>query len=66
MVDAFISYRRKPSAALARFLQERLKNKYNIICYVDVTDGSNERIQFPEKLMRAIEDAPVFICLLGF
>lgn len=33
MSDAFISYRRKPSALQASLLQEKLKNRHNIVMY---------------------------------
>jgi len=65
MVDAFISYRRKPSASLAQLVQEKLKNQHTIDAYVDTTRTDSTRVQFPERLMQAIADAPVFICLLG-
>lgn len=65
MVDAFISYRRKPSAALSQLIQEKLKNHHHIDAYVDTTRTDSSRVQFPERLMTAIADAPIFICLLG-
>lgn len=65
MADVFISYRRKPSAALAQLVQEKLKNHYSIDAYVDTTRTDSTRVQFPERLMQAIADTPVFICLLG-
>ena len=65
MSDVFISYRRKPSAVLARLLQEKLKNDYDIDAYVDTTRTDATRVQFPERLMRAIAHAPTFICLLA-
>jgi|GEM_PF-1009120 len=65
MVDPFISYRRKPSASLALLIQEKLKNDYKIDCYVDTTRTDSTQVQFPDRLMKAIADAPVFICLLG-
>ena len=65
MADIFISYRRKPSASQALLIQEKLKNQHGIDAYVDTTRTDSTRVQFPERLMRAIEDAPVFVCLLG-
>ena len=65
MPDAFISYRRIGSLSLAYLLQEMLKNNYNLECYLDVTHSSNVNIQFDDRLMRAIENAPIFICLLN-
>jgi Sulfatase-modifying factor enzyme 1/TIR domain len=65
MSDAFISYRRKPSAALAQLIQVQLKNRHGIEAYVDVTRLDGNTVPFPDQLMKAIEDAPTFICLLG-
>ncbi len=65
MADAFISYRRQPSASLALLIQEKLKNQHKVDCYVDVTRADSSQVQFPERLMQAIDNAPVFICLLG-
>ena len=64
-MDAFISYRRKPSAALALLIQEKLKNKHKIDAYVDTTRADSTKVQFPERLMQAIADVPVFVCLLA-
>jgi len=66
MVDvAFISYRRLPSFPLASLIQEKLKNTHQISAYVDVTRTDGARVKFPERLMQAIADAPIFVCLLG-
>lgn len=65
MADAFISYRRKPSASLAMLIQEKIKNQHKVDGYLDTTRRDSTQVQFPERLMQAIEDAPVFICLLG-
>ncbi|MBZ0305254.1 MAG: toll/interleukin-1 receptor domain-containing protein, partial [Anaerolineae bacterium] len=65
MADAFISYRRKPSAALAHLIQEKLQNRHHIDAYLDVTRTDGAHVQFPERLMTAIADAPTFICLLA-
>jgi formylglycine-generating enzyme required for sulfatase activity len=65
MADCFISYRRTPSAPVATALQSKLESKYGFDAYVDTTRTDSTRVRFPERLMRAIADAPVFICLLG-
>jgi phosphate transport system substrate-binding protein len=65
MADAFISYRRRPSASLAQLLQEKLKNQHGIDAYVDTTRADSTHVQFPERLMQAIADSPTFVCLLG-
>lgn len=65
MADLFISYRRKPSAALALLIQEKLKNKHAVDAYVDTTRTDSTKVQFPDRLMQAIADAPVFLCLLA-
>jgi hypothetical protein len=65
MADCFISYRRIPSASLAILIQEKLKNQRGIDAYVDTTRVDGSKVRFPERLMQAIDDAPVFICLLG-
>ena len=59
----FISYRRKPSAMLATLLARELKTR-GIDAFVDTrrTDGGGP---FPDRLLRAIETADVFVCLLG-
>jgi hypothetical protein len=65
MADVFISYRRRPSASLALLVQAKLKAEHGMDAYVDTTRTDSTRIQFPERLMQAIDDAPVFVCLLG-
>src|SRR5690606_41259812 len=65
MADCFISYRRIPSSAVAMTLQSKLESTYGIDAYVDTTRTDGTQVRFPERLMRAIEDAPVFVCLLG-
>jgi formylglycine-generating enzyme required for sulfatase activity len=59
----FISYRRKPSAMLATLLAREL-NARGIDAFVDTrrTDGGGP---FPDRLLRAIETADLFVCLLG-
>ncbi len=65
MVDCFISYRRTPSAPVATALQAKLESKYGLNVYVDTTRTDGSRVSFPERLMQAIADAPVFVCVLG-
>lgn len=65
MADCFISYRRNPSAPVANGLQSKLKSNHGIDAYVDTTGTDATKVRFPERLMTAIADAPVFICLLG-
>ena len=65
MADCFISYRRIPSAPVATVLQSKLESRHNIDAYVDTTRTDGTKVRFPERLMTAIADAPVFICLLG-
>ena len=65
MADCFISYRRTPSAPVATALQSKLESRYGIDAYVDTTRTDSTRVRFPERLMTAIAEAPVFICLLG-
>lgn len=65
MSDVFISYRRKPSASLANLIQKELQSRHHLDAYPDTTRTDSTRVQFPERLMTAIEDAPTFICLLG-
>jgi formylglycine-generating enzyme required for sulfatase activity len=65
MSDAFISYRRKPSASLARLIQSQFKERYGLDAYLDTTRADSSTVQFPDRLMKAIEESPTFICLLG-
>lgn len=66
MTDAaFISYRRQPSGPLALLIQEKLKNNHGINAYVDTTRTDSTRVRFPQRLMTAIAETPVFICLLS-
>ncbi len=63
MASIFISYRRKPSAMLAQLVQRDLKtNKIDV--YVD-TDRLDTPGPFPVRLLSAIENADVFVCLVG-
>ncbi len=60
---AFISYRRKTSAMLATLIAHELEGR-SIEAFVDTrrTDGGGP---FPDRLLRAIEGADVFVCLLA-
>jgi serine/threonine protein kinase len=59
----FISYRRSPSAMLANYIALRLQ-EHEIDTYVDTRklDGGDP---FPDRLLHAIDDADVFVCLLA-
>ncbi|MFC1959732.1 SUMF1/EgtB/PvdO family nonheme iron enzyme [Chloroflexota bacterium] len=65
MADCFISYRRTPSSPVATTIQAKLQSDHGFDVYVDTTRTDSSRVNFPERLMQAIEDAPVFVCLLG-
>lgn len=65
MPNAFISYRRKPSAALAHLLQNDLQARYGFDIYLDVNRNDGAKVQFPERLLGAIDASDVFICLLA-
>lgn len=65
MAHCFISYRRTPSSAVATALQSKLESKHHIDAYVDTTRADGTRVQFPERLMAAIDESAVFVCLLG-
>ena len=63
MPQAFISYRRDPSAMLANFIAEKLKDS-GVDAYLDVqrVDSGGP---FPDRLLRAIKSSDVFICLVA-
>jgi formylglycine-generating enzyme required for sulfatase activity len=63
MASIFISYRRRDSAALATLLAKELTRR-GIRAFVDTRqiDGGGP---FPSRLLRAIEQADVLVCLLG-
>jgi uncharacterized protein YraI len=63
VAKVFISYRRAPSAMLATLLHEKLK-PHNIDAYVDTrrVDGGGP---FPNRLLNAIEDSDLFVCLVA-
>lgn len=46
-------------------VQTKLQYKHQIDAYVDTTRTDSTRVQFPQRLMQAIADAPTFILLLG-
>lgn len=61
--SAFISYRRIPSATLATLIAKELE-KYGIKVFVDTrsVDGGG---LFPRRLIEAIHDNDVFVCLVA-
>ncbi len=63
MPSVFISYRRLPSAMLAQLIARELEAR-SIRAYVDTrqTDGGGP---FPERLLHAIEQEDVFVCLIA-
>jgi serine/threonine-protein kinase len=63
MASVFISYRRKPSAILAQLLVRDLKQR-DINVYLD-TDRMDTAGTFPARLLNAIEEHDVFVCLVG-
>jgi serine/threonine-protein kinase len=63
MASVFISYRRKPSAILAQLLNRDLKDK-GIEVYLD-TERLDTAGAFPDRLLQAIEQVDVFVCLVG-
>ena len=65
MADAFISYRRTPSSQLAMNIQTRLQSTHNLDIYLDINRSGGTTFRYPNRLVDAIKDAPVFICLLG-
>ncbi len=65
MPNAFISYRRKPSSSLAHLLQKDLQSQYGFDIYLDTTRSDSAKVQFPERLLSAIDASDVFICLLA-
>ncbi len=65
MQDAFISYRRVPSYPTAQLIQKTLEIDHEIDAYLDVTRSDGARVQFPERLLNAIAQSKVFVCLLS-
>jgi serine/threonine protein kinase/uncharacterized protein YraI len=63
MASVFISYRRRPSAILAQLVVRDLKTQ-GIEVYLDVerAEGAGD---FPSRLLQAIQNADVFVCLVG-
>ncbi len=64
MPSAFISYRRTTSAMLAYLLGRELEAR-GIKTYVDVRQDDGSPGLFPDRLLRAIEEHDVFICLVA-
>ena len=62
--EVFLSYHRKVSAAWANLIAEKLRDKYGVSVFLDVTqiDGTGE---FPDRIAEAIKACRVFVCLLG-
>jgi hypothetical protein len=63
MINVFASYQRHSSAMLANLIREKLLGK-GIKVFVDTYDMDYSG-EFPELLRREIEQAQVFLCLLG-
>jgi hypothetical protein len=63
MAKVFISYKRDPSFALAKLISEKLKQT-DIDVFLDV-ERMDSAEPFPKRLLREIENADVFICLLA-
>jgi hypothetical protein len=63
VAKVFISYQHDPSLALALLISEKLR-QYNLQVFVDV-----ERLDsvgpFPKRLLKAIQDGDIFVCLLA-
>lgn len=62
---AFISYRRVCSFSTAEAIKEKLLHRHKMNVFLDVTRQDGNQVQFPEQLLRAIEKADIFICLLA-
>lgn len=60
----FISYQRDSSAGWAVLFSRELREKHNILAFVD-TERLDSAMQFPLRLKRAIEECDVFVCLLA-
>ncbi|MCB9455542.1 MAG: protein kinase [Anaerolineaceae bacterium] len=63
MASVFISYRRRPSAILAQLIGRDLREQ-GIEVYLDVERMEGAGV-FPSRLMDAIEQCDVFVCLVG-
>jgi hypothetical protein len=63
MAKVFISYQRRPSAILATYLHEKLR-QHGIEAYVD-TRQVDTGGHFPDRLVGAIKGSDVFICLVA-
>ncbi len=60
--DVFISYRRKDTDLKAGMINNALKARF-IRCFYDFDELKDRK--FDEKILRAIEDAPLFMALLS-
>ncbi|MBZ0290302.1 MAG: TIR domain-containing protein, partial [Anaerolineae bacterium] len=63
MARIFISYRRKPSAMLATLMAKELRER-GVEVYLD-TQRMDTAGSFPTRLIEAIRDCDVFVCLVG-
>jgi hypothetical protein len=63
MSSVFISYRRDPSAMLARLIKDGLE-KLGIDVYMDTLNVERAG-RFPERLLEAISTQDVFVCLVA-
>lgn len=63
MARIFISYRRKPSAMLANLMVKELRER-GIEVYLD-TQRMDAAGSFPTRLLEAIRDCDVFVCLVA-
>jgi serine/threonine-protein kinase len=60
----FLSYQRAGGAGLPLFISSRLRDTHGIDVFLDVhrVDGA---VKFPDRLAREMDQADVFVCLLG-
>ena len=61
---AFISYRRNLSAGWAVLFARELSEKHKISVFVD-TQRIDTAVRLPVKILNAIQDCDIFVCLLG-
>jgi serine/threonine protein kinase len=64
MPRVFISYRRDLSAGWAVLFARELSEKHKISAFVD-TQRVDTAVRLPVKLLNAIQDCDIFVCLLG-
>jgi serine/threonine protein kinase len=62
-VSIFLSYQRDVSAGWANYFAKELKD-HDIATFLDVQRLDRAQ-RFPDRLLRAIEECDVFVCLLG-